>query len=133
MVRPPILKRGYQKPSKSIVELTMKYADDSFMSGFQTDEKLPGHDEFHLHLNTLVALKCKNVEPHSDEWMGADDILNHWAIFWLVQTRAPWIYIQVGDAYERLKLGDYVVFQDSVTHCVVSDRVWRGIAYQAHL
>jgi hypothetical protein len=91
-------------------------------------KNLPNFEKRELDFNSMILLACKNVEPHRDPLV-VDKItgLRRAALFWLTEGR---VHLQCGDDFIRMSSGDYVIFDDSIAHCVVADRKWRGAAAQ---
>jgi hypothetical protein len=122
---------------KSQVQELMKRADDSFCVN-SSDEFMisfpvvEGWEPAEMNA-TLLRLKC--VEPHDDPFVGADEEPKvRRAIFWLVRgggigRNTPLIF-GCGTESVTLNPGDYVVFDDSVDHWVMSEKVWYGAAIQ---
>lgn len=86
------------------------------------------------HFHETVLLKSKSVQPHTDPWLGSGllaDCNTQRNIFWLMHSLSgsP-IYLQVGNDARKMYPGDWVVFDDSVMHSVVSDVTWLGAATQ---
>ena len=91
---------------------------------------LPEYEGRKLDFNSMILLNCKNVEPHKDPYVvnsARKEPKKRAAIFWLTEGE---LHIQCGDFCEKMKSGDYIVFDDSIMHCVVADKKWRGAAAQ---
>ena len=83
-------------------------------------------------MSTSTAFRMRNVVPHTDDYVGIGIPRSYVAVFWLVDIpNGESLYLQVGRSARNMRQGDFVVFKDSVLHSVISDRVWRGCAYQA--
>ena len=96
-------------------------------------------------MKDATLLKLRNVEPHDDPWVGyephpfypevhgidwtMDGPKNRRAVFWLLHSPKP-IHLVCGGQARCLKTGDYVVFNDSLMHCVLAERTWIGAAWQ---
>ena len=80
----------------------------------------------------MVALRMKCVDPHTDDWVGnGNKPRRYMAAFWVLDVSGfNDLWIQVGNAAERMYVGDFVIFKDSVMHSVVAKNTWRGVAYQ---
>mgnify|MGYP001145119447 CR=1 FL=1 len=82
---------------------------------------------------TLLKLKC--VEPHDDPFVGGgEEPTVRRAIFWLlrgggIDYRQPLIF-GCGAMSVKMRPGNYVVFDDTITHWVMSEKVWYGAALQ---
>lgn len=80
--------------------------------------------------DTLI-LKCKNVDPHTDDWVGngSSPVIRR-TLFWLVDCKQS-IYFGV-QKHKAIKMtaGQYVVFDDTLEHYVMSDKLWVGCAWQ---
>lgn len=81
-----------------------------------------------------ILLKNKNVQPHTDPWVGSGLLTDGTIqrnIFWLMHSPSDTpIYLQVGNDARKMYPGDWVIFDDSTMHSVVSDITWIGAATQ---
>lgn len=154
-----ILFQGHHEPTKAQLADARRWADDSFcasaplsfMENFPAT--FPNSNEWGFGTETPILLKLKNVEPHDDPWVGSNldgyDFDNPpvgWdkfgapmerlAIFWVLSIAThsrhvnPIIHLGCGADVAKLKVGDFVVFDDQVTHWVMSDKTWHGAAIQ---
>jgi len=48
-------------------------------------------------------------------------------MFWLLRGN---LWIQAGADAQEMSSGDWVLFDDTVNHCVVAEKQWVGIAVQ---
>lgn len=128
-----ILYHDFFHPTAAQRKVIKEIADDSFVMQIPHNFGLkPSYDGYETDDETGIALKCKNVDPHTDEWVGRGDYKDHLSIFWLTHTstKHEYICIQVGEDFRKMKRNDYVVFDSRILHSVISDRVWCGVAYQ---
>ena len=125
-----IFKTGKQTPTPDQRRIVRTTADDTFCRELPGDfGDLPCGDEYSHEWGTAVALRLKAVNPHWDPWLGdSREPAKRCALFWLISGADVWL--QVGGGAVRMQPGDYVAFDDAVMHCVVADRVWRGVACQ---
>ena len=86
-------------------------------------------------LTGALALKFKNVAPHTDPYVGnGEEPDAYFALFWLVDIpQHEWLWLQVGNESVQMRQGDFVVFDDQVMHSVQSSRQWFGCAWQIEL
>lgn len=122
-------------PTAEIKKFVKQRADNSFTSTL--DEKLFGNLPNTKSLpniediDSAIALKMKNVEPHTDTWVGSGNPKKYTSIFWLVSIpKNNYLYIQIGDRAVKMYAGYFVEFDDTVLHSVQSSHTWYGIAYQ---
>lgn len=134
-----IYHRGKFLPTPAQRKSIRECADGSFCAVVPSDfGPLPEHPDYLVDRKTITALECVCVTPHDDGWMGdaepgdgGNGPEGRRAIFWVVDAPAHHsIYLQVGHDFEQMQVGDWVVFDDRVLHCVVSTRKWRACAYQ---
>jgi hypothetical protein len=123
-------------PTMAQVKEARATADDTFCTS--------ASKEFALHLPTFdgwvpdqnstpVLLSLANVEPHDDPWVGhwQDEPSERRAFFWVLSVpKDANAWLGVGDKHTRLRKGTFVVFDDSVTHWVMSSKKWFGAAWQ---
>ena len=124
---------GNQKPTAHQRRIVRKIADDSFMRDVPDDfGPVPSVAGWAPDLSSMVALRMKCVDPHTDDWVGnGNKPRRYMAAFWVVDVSGfNDLWIQVGNEAHRMYVGDFIVFRDSVMHCVVSKNTWRGVAYQ---
>lgn len=114
-----------------------KWADSSFCAasdeGFMRN--FPMFDGWQPADSHATLLRLRNVEPHDDPWVARSKPPRvRRAIFWLLQGGFAHdervIHFGCGGKIVKMRAGDFVVFDDSKTHWVMSDRVWRGAAIQ---
>lgn len=128
---------GFMPPSKDQLAHLRKWADDSFCTN-STEEFMhcfPSFDGWVHAEDTATLLKLKNVEPHDDPWVSRGPAPKvRRALFWLMDGGNTYsgqgIFFGCGRATKRLKPGEFVIFNDSITHWVMSNRTWRGAAIQ---
>lgn len=128
-----IFETGTQQPTPAQRRMVREFADDSFTTKLPSDfGPLPCGLGWRPDITTSVALRMRCVEPHTDEWVGTGKYPRRYAaVFWVVDLpRFEELFLQVGTEAKRMRVGDFVVFKDSVLHSVISRRVWRGCAYQ---
>lgn len=124
----------------------MKNADESFCvrssKGFnELKPKIDGWE----YAGDAVLLRLRNVEPHDDPWVSdGPDPRYRRALFWLMgeskrlktgqarfnQLRCDGIWFGCGKDQIKLKPGEWVLFDDSKKHWVMSDYIWRGASWQ---
>lgn len=128
-----IYHHGNQKPSAFQKRMLMEYADDSFTSSVpESFGEVPCRPPWRLDRSTGVALRMKCVDPHIDDWIGEGNPKRHAGMFWLVEiAKSQDLFLQVGNAFHRMREGDFVIFNDGVLHSVCCSRIWRGYACQA--
>lgn len=129
---------GHLKPTPEQVRHLRKWADDSFCSSSDEAFVQAGFPSFEGWVrpdDTALLLRLKNVEPHSDPWVArGPEPRARRALFWLMEgggiNRQQGVFFGCGRSVKRLRPGDFVVFNDTSTHWVMSDRFWRGAAVQ---
>ncbi len=127
---------GSQQPSNEQLAYARKWADESFCTTVETEfmVQVPTYKNM-VPAQQAIVLKLKSVEPHDDTWQGKineageDGPPTRYAFFWLMKSAKP-IHLMCGTHSRRLMPNDWVVFDDSVLHCVVADSVWYGSAWQ---
>lgn len=128
---------GRLLPTAEQVAHARKWADGSFCVssdlGFMSN--FPSFDGWKSAEERATLLCLKNVEPHEDPWVGMSKPPRvRRAIFWLLQGGFAHddkvIHFGCGGKFAKMRAGDFVVFDDSKTHWVMSDRKWRGAAVQ---
>ena len=138
-----ILQTGWLKPTKEQVKIAEKRGDSSFTSSMNADdfpifakELIPTSglidDTWDNYIRTLIFLKMKNVEPHTDTYVGYREQEEHSvfaSLFWVLAARKP-LHLHVGSHSAALKAGSWALFADSVMHSVISDSTWVGCATQ---
>lgn len=90
---------------------------------------------------TVTALTLKNVEPHTDSWVGRNPLVNgddgppsRRAVFWVLDCpRHKVMHLQCGNFSTRMLRGHWVIFSDEIMHSVISDCRWYGVAMQIAL
>ena len=130
-----IYETGFQKPTAKQKQIAIKRADASFTEGVPWDfGDLPTGSKWLATTDTGILLKMRNVEPHVDPWLSSarePAERKRSALFWVIDLPSfERIHFQCGGQKASLRRGDYVVFNDSIMHCVVAERVWKGCAYQ---
>jgi hypothetical protein len=133
-----IYEMGRQMPTPAQRRILREIADDSFTMSLPIDfGNVPCGEKWEPDMSTSTAFRMRNVPPHTDrrspgDYVGISRPRNYVAVFWLVDMpNGEGLYLQVGGVARSMRQGDFVVFKDSVLHSVISDRVWRGCAYQA--
>jgi hypothetical protein len=129
-----IYEMGRQMPTPAQRRILREIADDSFTMSLPINfGDVPCGEKWKPEMSTSTAICMRNVVPHTDDWIGANPVpRRHATVFWLVDIpNREGLYLQVGGVARFMRQGDFVVFKDSVLHSVISDRVWRGCAYQA--
>lgn len=132
-----ILYRGFQEPSKIQLMEAKSEADASFCAASSEAfmSVFPQFQGWQSAEKTATLLKLKNVEPHDDPWVsrGGQPKVRR-AIFWLMEggwaCSGAGVVFGCGRATVRLVPGDFVVFNDSTTHWVMSNRQWLGASIQ---
>lgn len=138
-----ILQTGWLKPTKQQIRVAKQIGDSSFTASlFEKDFTtfpeggIPSpslvEDAWKDYIRTMIFLKMKNVEPHTDTYVGYHDLQEHdvfASLFWVLEARKP-LYLHVGPNSASLKAGSWVLFADTVTHSVISDATWVGCATQ---
>jgi hypothetical protein len=128
-----ILETGTQHPTSRQRRILRDIADDSFTRTLPDDfGVVPCGSKWKHDRTTGIALSLKNVQPHTDDWVGSGPLPRRYAaVFWLVEMpKFEDLILQVGTMAERMRPGDFVVFKDNVLHGVFAIRKWRGCAYQ---
>ena len=128
------------QPSKLQLDEIKKHADSSFCATSSAEfmTNFPTLDGWTADATAskAILLKLKNVVPHDDEWVGSRPIpKSRRAIFWLLAGGASHeqpvgVHFGCGRQTVFLKPGDFVVFNDAITHWVMSDKIWFGAAIQ---
>ena len=128
-----IYEMGRQMPTPAQRRILREIADDSFTMSLPIDfGSVPCGEKWKPDLTTRMAIRMRNVVPHTDDYVGIGRPRSYVAVFWLVDIpNGEGLCLQVGGVARSMRQGDFVVFKDSVLHSVISDRVWRGCAYQA--
>jgi hypothetical protein len=129
-----IYQTGYQKPTAAELRAVKAVADDSFCTNAPSHVVPPCPAPWKFDRLTSIALRLKTVEPHTDDWSGSfsNKPRSYAAVFWLMHVNDnDCIYLQIGNTAERLRAGDFVVFDDRIMHSVVARHTWIGCAYQA--
>lgn len=133
-----ILETGFLRPTREQLQHLHKNADESFCATSSENFIKAGFPVFNGWVNaegTATLLRLKNVEPHDDPWVsrGAEPKVRR-AIFWLMEGGFTYsgegVFFGCGRATRRIKPGEFVVFNDSTTHWVMSNKTWRGAAIQ---
>ncbi len=140
-----IFSKGRLVPSREQLEELHKQADESFCARstqqFNQPATIPRLDG-HVYCGDAVLLRLRNVEPHDDPWVseGKDPRVRR-AIFWLMsgnkskdtrynQLKCDSVWFGCGPKQTRMEVGDWVLFDDSKKHWVMSDHIWRGASWQ---
>lgn len=137
--------KGFVLPSKEQLAHVFKIADESFCSQANDDfhsttPKIDGWER----ADNAVLLRLRNVEPHDDPWVSncSSNPRVRRAIFWLLgtsnrlgqspsnQMKLDSVWFGTGSKQIKMRAGDWVLFDDSKTHWVMSDHVWRGASWQ---
>ena len=133
-----ILETGYLAPTLEQLKHLRKNADESFCATSSENfvkARFPSTVGWINAEDTATLLRLKNVEPHDDPWVsrGSEPKVRR-AIFWLMDGGRSYsgegVFFGCGRGVTRLKPGQFVVFNDKITHWVMSDRIWRGAAIQ---
>ncbi len=145
-----IFKSGKLMPTAEQVHHARRLADESFCVVANRDfmANFPIVDGWEVGTETPILIRLRNCEPHSDPWVGRfnskptlgwdavqQEPIERRAVFWVIDTGPKSrfgtnMFFGCGADTIRLTAGDYVVFDDRITHWVMSDRVWRGAAIQ---
>jgi mannose-6-phosphate isomerase-like protein (cupin superfamily) len=132
-----IFATGRLKPERFQLEEARKNADGSFCVNYseQFGTHFPVFEGF-TPADSGILLKLKNVEPHEDPWVSRQkEPRARRSIFWLLEGGGQAGYgscIHFGCGAKIIKMfpGDFVIFNDSKTHWVMSEKQWRGAAVQ---
>lgn len=133
-----ILATGHRKPERFQIDEVRVRADSSFCVGSsdQFAQSFPAFDGWENGDTSATLLKLRNVEPHCDEWVGRGSAPRvRRALFWLLEGGGQSAFVQrlifgCGRQFKTMEPGDFVVFNDSVNHWVMSEKLWRGAAIQ---
>ena len=153
-----IYHKGNLQPTKAQLAEIRRSADDSFCSSAEPSFMSnfpyvwPGSQRWSFDTDSPVLLKLKNVEPHDDPWAGrhksnfdfdnppagwneSGEPLERLAIFWVLTIanrprHTSIIHFGCGSDFEKLKAGDFVVFDDRIPHWVMADMLWHGASIQ---
>lgn len=137
---------GNHKPSAKQIKTVRCNANGSFTGTVQDDFGMPEHrlpipSGYAFSPGTITALTLKNVEPHTDPWVGhygkgwrtTDGPYDRRALFWITSLpRYKRVDFQCGNAAVKLSMGDFVIFDDRIMHCVLSTAKWHGVAVQIY-
>lgn len=135
-----LVEMGRQKPTKEQLVEAKRVGDASFIANPSREifagSNLPrlftaDYDEDSLR--SIISLKMKNVTPHMD--CPVEHCLPSrkvGSMFWLLHAPAE-VHLQVGSVAVKMLPGDFVVFNDGVTHSVQSTKQWVGVAVQVPL
>lgn len=131
-----IIETGVCTPEKSLISLVRKRADSSFTSSvgddISEDQLPPCPLGYRYDLSTAIALRMQGcVDPHKDEWQGAENPPKHINLFWLIDCNDPYVHLMVEDEYACLYEHRFAFFDDKRLHALTANRVWVGIAVQA--
>jgi hypothetical protein len=125
---------GNMRPTPRQRRIVRQIADDSFTRQVPADfGPIPcASDSWVPDLSSMVALRMKCVDPHTDDWVGEGNKPRRYiAVFWVIQMPGiSELILQVGSAAQRMYVGDFIAFDDSVMHSVHAKQYWRGVAYQ---
>lgn len=131
---------GRQKPTKEQLAEAKRVGDDSFVANPNREVFAVGNlprlfsaDYDEASLRSVISLKMKNVSPHMD--CPVEHFLPNrkvGSMFWLLHAPAE-VHLQVGAVAVKMRAGDFVVFNDGVTHSVQSTKQWVGVAVQVPL
>lgn len=137
--------KGNLRPSLEQVAHACRTADDSFCqkSKPEFNVDIPKIDGFE-YAGDAVLLRLRNVEPHNDPWVSnGNDPRVRRAVFWLLhisggknqnrgynQTKLDDVWLGCGKDKIKMRVGDWVLFDDSKDHWVMSDHIWRGASWQ---
>lgn len=142
-----IFETGHLMPTLEQIAHVKRVADDSFCSNtceaFNARNPIPKE---YIIASPGIALRLRNVEPHEDPFVGDDpEPRARRALFWLIdapksrsmkkfdQTTLNDVWFGCGADLHRMKVGDWVLFNDAKKHFVMSDRIWRGAAWQLRI
>ena len=132
-----ILTTGRLQPKTFQLDEARDRGDDSFCtcSSNAFMDNFPSFEGWEAGDTEPILLKLKNVEPHSDVWVGkGSEPRTRRAIFWLLQGGETYsgqgIFFGCGRKHIRMRHGDFVVFNDSISHWVMSNTKWYGAAIQ---
>ncbi len=125
-----ILAQGTLTPLKSQLKELRAWADESFCTTASKEfaSHFPGFRGF-TNDQLPILLKLKNCEPHDDPFLGEEPPVRR-AIFWLMEGGSHRFYFGCGGKHIKMQPGDFVVFDDSIVHWVMSEKQWRGSASQ---
>jgi hypothetical protein len=124
--------KGNFKPLKSQIQEAVTRGDNSFCNVVQPVfmEHTPKFLDM-IPADPAIVLGMRNVEPHQDEYLGQfegiPETCDRRAIFWLLRGK---LHIQVANDYKRMEAGDFIVFNDAMTHSVIATTKWFGAAWQ---
>lgn len=135
-----LVEMGRRAPTKEQLAEANRVGDTSFIAN-PSRELFAGSDLPSLFtadydkesLRSVIALKMKNVNPHED--CPVEHCLPSrkvGSMFWLLRAPAE-VHLQVGAVAVKMLAGDFVVFNDGVTHSVQSTKQWVGVAVQVPL
>jgi len=133
-----IFNTGHLKPEKFQLHEARAKADESFCncSSAEFMSNFPVFDGWKPENESPILLKLKNVEPHSDPWVGrSKEPRARRAIFWLLEGGGQngfgyKLIFGCGAKHIKMVPGDFVVFNDRIDHWVMSEKLWRGAAIQ---
>lgn len=131
-----ILVTGHLKPERFQIDEARVKADDSFVqcSSEEFMSNFPQFERFTAANDVPILLEMRNVEPHSDDWVGNGNVpRTRRAIFWLLEgggQNGEGLVFGCGAKHIRMEPGDFVIFNDAVDHWVMSEKLWRGAAVQ---
>lgn len=141
-----IFDHGKLMPSREQIAHAQKNADDSFCTSSCDDFNLDIPDTGDWKIaGKGVLLRLRNVEPHDDPWVSdGKDPRARRALFWLIsvsdragqgrtgfnQSKLDDVWFGCGGKQIKMHVGDWVLFDDSKKHWVMSDHFWRGASWQ---
>lgn len=131
-----IYQRGTLTPTKAQLAEARARADSTFTSRGSSDfcSRLPAFEGYR-DADSLILLKLRNVVPHSDDWVSEGKAPRvRRALFWLLQGGGNALHERLtfgcGKQHITMAPGDFVIFNDSVDHWVMSEKTWLGAAAQ---
>jgi len=128
-----LTKFAQRHKSRPLEVWARNFATSDFMAGFDDDDvfphlpKLP--DGYIYSPDSGVALTLKCVDAHRDDPIGCTVKGYKYAggVFGLTKGYCT---LHVGNEYERLGPGDWVMFNDNIVHSVFATAKWYGFAVQ---
>jgi hypothetical protein len=126
--------KGNLEPSKAqLVKLqvsaTTDFTERAPKEFFQPTLDMMLYGEEHTEFETPVLIKGKNVYPHTDPWCGRrPEPIERRNLFWLAKyPRDRYLEFYYGNDSCRMTGGDWVIFDDSIVHSLISKYTWYGM------
>ena len=130
-----LIASGNLKPSKEQIARIKGLATNDFTrivsaEFFQPTLDMMLYGEKHTEFESNATLvKGKNISPHTDPWCGKyPEPIERRNLFWLAKyPRDRYLEFYYGNDSCRMTGGDWVIFDDSIVHSLISKYTWYGM------